>query len=278
MRNDDVSALGAIDLKTLALDYQSRSYKHTRIIHADCFEWLGRLPENSLHAIVTDPPYGVKEYDFDQLEKKENGNGGIWRLPPSFDGHVRSPLPRFTALDRKERDSVDRFFVEWGRQVMHALRPGGHVFLASNAFQVAMSLVDSVNGSLDAVSFGFAQRGGVLRGQFQAQGIIRSAPDMLIAAVTAVSRGDRYVDAQTAQALALAQVSGDTSPAEILSEREFSVFIQLARGQTVALIAETLRLSPSTVGTHLYRVKQKLGASNQSELTLVALRWGLIQA
>jgi site-specific DNA-methyltransferase (adenine-specific) len=31
-----------------------------------------------LHAIVTDPPYGVKEYDFDQLEKKDNGNGGIW--------------------------------------------------------------------------------------------------------------------------------------------------------------------------------------------------------
>ena len=106
----------------------------------------------------------------------------------------------------------------------------------------------------------------------------RSAPDTLIAAVTAVARGDRYVDAQTAQALALAQLDGDTSPAEILSEREFSVFIQLARGRNVAQIAETLSLSPSTVGTHLYRVKQKLGASNQSELTLVALRWGLIQA
>ena len=83
---------------------------------------------------------------------------------------------------------------------------------------------------------------------------------------------------QTAQALALAQLDGDTSPAEILSEREFSVFIQLARGRSVAQIAETLSLSPSTVGTHLYRVKQKLGANNQSELTLVALRWGLIQA
>ena len=47
---------------------------------------------------------------------------------------------------------------------------------------------------------------------------------------------------------------------------------------TVAQIAEALKLSPSTVGTHLYNVKQKLGASNQSELTLVALRWGLIEA
>ncbi|MEQ1683896.1 MAG: response regulator transcription factor [Burkholderiaceae bacterium] len=106
----------------------------------------------------------------------------------------------------------------------------------------------------------------------------RSAPDTLIAAVVAVARGDRYVDAQTAQALALAQIDGDASPAEVLSEREFSVFIQLAGGHSVAHIAETLSLSPSTVGTHLYRVKQKLGAGNQSELTLIALRWGLIQA
>ena len=52
---------------------------------------------------------------------------------------------------------------------------------------------------------------------------------------------------------------------------------QLARGQSVAQIADNLKLSPSTVGTHLYHVKQKLGASNQSELTLVALQWGLLQ-
>ncbi len=105
----------------------------------------------------------------------------------------------------------------------------------------------------------------------------RSAPDALIAAVTAVSRHEAYVDAQTARSLAMAQVKGDTSPAQTLSEREFSVYIQLARGQSVAQIAESLKLSPSTVGTHLYHVKQKLGASNQSELTLVALQWGLIQ-
>jgi two-component system, NarL family, invasion response regulator UvrY len=106
----------------------------------------------------------------------------------------------------------------------------------------------------------------------------RSAPDALIAAVTAVARGERYLDAQTAQALAVAQIDGEASPAEMLSEREFSVFIQLARGMSVAQIADNLNLSPSTVGTHLYHVKQKLRANNQSELTLVALRWGLIQA
>lgn len=104
----------------------------------------------------------------------------------------------------------------------------------------------------------------------------RGAPDELIVAVKTVARGDRYVDAQTAQALALDQLDGQANPVDLLSEREFSVFIQLARGQSVAQIADNLKLSPSTVGTHLYHVKQKLGASNQSELTLAALNWGLL--
>jgi site-specific DNA-methyltransferase (adenine-specific) len=121
-------------LSALALDYRHFKVGRSLILHADCFEWMGRIAEHSLHAIVTDPPYGVKEYDFDQLEKRSNGNGGIWRIPPSFDGHVRAPLPRFTALNPKERATLRRFFLEWGRVALHALRPGGHVFLASNAF------------------------------------------------------------------------------------------------------------------------------------------------
>lgn len=106
----------------------------------------------------------------------------------------------------------------------------------------------------------------------------RGAPEALIAAVEAVAARRPYVDAQTAQAMAQAQVSGGTSPAEALSEREFAVFVQLARGLSVGRIAANLNLSPSTVGTHLYHVKQKLGANNQSELTLVALHWGLLTA
>jgi len=105
----------------------------------------------------------------------------------------------------------------------------------------------------------------------------RSAPDALLAAVTAVAAHEAYIDTLTARALAMAQVRGDTSPAEALSEREFSVFIQLARGRSVAHIAANLNLSPSTVGTHLFNIKRKLGASNQSELTLIALQWGLLQ-
>jgi two-component system invasion response regulator UvrY len=82
-----------------------------------------------------------------------------------------------------------------------------------------------------------------------------------------------------AQKLALEDLEGTgRSPIERLSEREFEVFMRLARGETVARIAEDLKLSASTVGTHLYNIKQKLEVSNQSELTLLALRHGLIEA
>jgi len=121
----------------------------SHIVHADCFEWLGRIPHNSIHAIVTDPPYGVKEYDFDQLDKRENGNGGIWRLPPAFDGNVRSPLPRFTALNEKERVQLYRFFLEWGRLAIKALVPGAHVFLASNSFLSQLVFAALVEGGLE---------------------------------------------------------------------------------------------------------------------------------
>jgi site-specific DNA-methyltransferase (adenine-specific) len=122
------------DLKPFALNYKNCSVGDSLLVHADCLSWLTEIPENSIHGVVTDPPYGVKEYEFDQLEKRSNGNGGIWRIPPSFDGHTRAPLPRFTALNQKEREQLRVFFVEWAKAVTHALRPGGHVFLACNSF------------------------------------------------------------------------------------------------------------------------------------------------
>jgi len=136
-------------ISELALDYRSQEIGHGEIVLADCFEWLSRLPENCLHAIVTDPPYGVKEYDLDQLEKRENGHGGIWRLPPSFDGHKRSPLPRFTALNSNERESLEKFFKEWAKLTIRVLRPGGHVLLASNAFLSQLVFSAIVEGGLE---------------------------------------------------------------------------------------------------------------------------------
>lgn len=107
----------------------------------------------------------------------------------------------------------------------------------------------------------------------------RSAPEALVEAVTTVATGRRYLDISLAQKLALAEVEGAAKPPiEQLSEREFDVFIRLARGATVQKIAEDLNLSASTVGTHLYNIKQKLQVANQSELTLIAIRHGLIEA
>src|SRR5207249_1302960 len=68
------------------------------LFHADALEWLQDRRANSLHAVVTDPPYGLLEYRSDQLAKMRNGNGGVWRIPPAFDGAKRRPLPRFTVL------------------------------------------------------------------------------------------------------------------------------------------------------------------------------------
>jgi two-component system, NarL family, invasion response regulator UvrY len=104
----------------------------------------------------------------------------------------------------------------------------------------------------------------------------RSAPEVLIDAIRTIAKGQRYLDAQIAQRIAVQDISGDKGPMEKLSAREFEVFVQLARGQSVAQISETLNLSSSTIGTHLYNVKQKLGLANQAEMTLLAMRHGLI--
>jgi len=105
----------------------------------------------------------------------------------------------------------------------------------------------------------------------------RSAPDELIHAIRQVSEGRMYIDTQLSQRMALEEFNGEKSPIEVLSEREFGVFIQLAKGLSVNQIAELLNISPRTVGTHLYNVKQKLGVANQAELTLIAVQHGLIE-
>lgn len=134
---------------SLTFDYKHASIGRSLAIHADCFEWLARCPAASIHAVVTDPPYGVKEYDDDQLKKRESGKGGIWRIPPAFDGHERSPLPRFTALDPKERDRLRRFFTDWSALVVRALRPGGHVLIATNAFVSQLIFGALIKGGLE---------------------------------------------------------------------------------------------------------------------------------
>lgn len=106
----------------------------------------------------------------------------------------------------------------------------------------------------------------------------RAHPEELLRAVASVARGQRYIDPALAPALALAQFSGAQDPVAALTEKEFAIFLQLAQGRSVAEIAESHKLSPSTVGTHLYHIKQKLNVSNAAELALIAIRSGLIEA
>lgn len=105
----------------------------------------------------------------------------------------------------------------------------------------------------------------------------RSAGEALIDAIAQVRQGKTYIEPAIAQQLAVQQLGGEKTPVETLSEKEFKVFLALAQGQTVAEIAQVMSLSPRTIGTHLYNIKQKLDASNQAELTMIALRAGLIE-
>lgn len=103
------------------------------ILHnADCFDWLRQAEENSVEAVLTDPPYGLVEYTEVEKRKLRAGKGGVWRLPPSFDGSTRSPLPRFTTLSQADLKNIHRFFRELGALLLRVVVPGGNVVVASN--------------------------------------------------------------------------------------------------------------------------------------------------
>ncbi len=152
--NLDVSrtSLGQRSKIRLPLEWQD-SHK---IYLADAFAWLETCPSRSIHAIVTDPPYGLKEFSDIEKKKLRNGRGGVWRIPPSFDGCKRSPLPRFTVLDATELAALRSFFTELGRRAIRALVPGGHVIIATNPL-----LSHLVYGPL--MEAGFEKRGEIIR-------------------------------------------------------------------------------------------------------------------
>lgn len=107
-------------------------YGQVELYQGDCLEWLKGRPKRSIHAVVTDPPYGLVEYTEKEQGKLRAGRGGVWRIPPSFDGHKRSPLPRFTTLTAKDLERISRFFEEWAQTLRPALIPGAHVLVACN--------------------------------------------------------------------------------------------------------------------------------------------------
>lgn len=125
------------DFATPAVERESVT--HADFVHgrarlklADCARWLDLQPANSVHAVVTDPPYGLVEYSEGEQLKMRQGRGGVWRIPPSFDGAKRAPLPRFTVLRPADLAALERFFLAWGRSLLRVLVPGANVVVASN--------------------------------------------------------------------------------------------------------------------------------------------------
>lgn len=130
--------------------------ERSAIIRADALEWLRQLPSNQIHAVVTDPPYGLVEYDPLNQEKLRKGRGGVWRIPPKLDGVQRAPLPRFTVISPEEISQLSCFFQAVAAELLRVLVPGGHVFVASNPLLSTFTF-------LSFQSAGFEKRGEVIR-------------------------------------------------------------------------------------------------------------------
>jgi DNA modification methylase len=140
------------------LGAQQRHHLSDRAIYLldDAICWLDTVPDDSLHAIVTDPPYGVLEYEEKNHHKLRAGRGGVWRIPPSFDGAKRRPLPRFTVLSREDLFGLQAFFSALADCALRVLVPGGHVFIASNPLLSSLTFHAFQNA-------GFEKRGEIIR-------------------------------------------------------------------------------------------------------------------
>lgn len=107
-------------------------FGRAKLVLGNCLDWMREQQPRSFQAIVTDPPYGLFEYSDAQQEKMRSRKGGIWRIPPSFDGAKRSPLPRFTILSARDVRALEEFFYSWARIAFPILAPGANVVVASN--------------------------------------------------------------------------------------------------------------------------------------------------
>jgi len=139
-----------------ALDLPDKSLGPTEIVLTDAFEWLETARRHSIHAVVADPPYGLLEYTDKQLEKMRNGRGGVWRIPPSFDGCRRRPLPRFTVLGDLDRRRLRTFFARLAEKLWPVLVPGAHIMIATNPL-VSHLVYEPF------IAAGFEKRGEIIR-------------------------------------------------------------------------------------------------------------------
>ena len=127
-----------------------------KLYNCDSFDWLGMAEPNSLHAVVCDPPYGLRDFSEDGVANLRLAKG-IWRLPPAYDGHRRAPVPRFTVLTPTDHKAIGVFFSKLGQLLHLVLVPGAHVFIASNP------VISHIVASGLTSARGFEKRGEIVR-------------------------------------------------------------------------------------------------------------------
>ncbi|HZL28057.1 MAG TPA: DNA methyltransferase [Acidobacteriaceae bacterium] len=144
------------DARSSGIQKRHHLSSNATYVLSDALQFLSALPANSLHAIVTDPPYGKVEYEDKDLLKLRKGSGGIWRLPPAFDGAIRNPVPRFSILSHSDLMYLESFSAALAYSFLRVLVPGGHLIIASNPL-----LSTSTYGAIQAS--GFEKRGEFIR-------------------------------------------------------------------------------------------------------------------
>lgn len=99
----------------------------------------------------------------------------------------------------------------------------------------------------------------------------------MIKAIRLLHSGERYISPDIAQQLALKRFSPqEKSPLDALSERELQIMLMIVQGQKVQQISDKLYLSAKTVNSYRYRIFEKLGIKSDVELTLLAVRLGVL--
>jgi two-component system invasion response regulator UvrY len=148
-----------------------------------------------------------------------------------------------------------------GLDVLHVLKDEGSTL---RVLVVSMYPEDQYAiRALRAGAYGYVNKGG--------------EPALIVAAVRTVAQGRRYVTPDIAQMLVESLTTPTTEVAhEKLSDRELQTLVMIASGKRLSDIAEELTLSPKTVSVYRARVLEKLGLQNNSELTVYAIRNGLV--
>ena len=153
--NDKLEAESTTDVRDTTIHRINKQLRY-ELWNIDCLSWMSTRYPNSIHAIVTDPPFGLREYSELQKEKLRTGKGGVWRIPPTLNGHTRRPLPRFTTMTRKDEQMLTEFFQRWSELALRVLVPGGHIIIATNPLLSHLIYLPIMNA-------GFEKRGEIIR-------------------------------------------------------------------------------------------------------------------